>query len=356
MLWGRWCLAVVFCGASALAQKPLDLPPVTTTPPASTSGPIALDVVVTDKGGNPIRGLTQADFTLLDNKQPAAIRSFAAHEAGATAEKSDSEAIILLIDDVNGNFNDVSTVRTQIENYLRATGGHLAVPVGIFMLTDTGLTQLTPISSDGTALANILHGKEGSLHNIPRAAGFYGAEERMQISLNAMEGLEKYLGGATGRKLVVWIGPAWPIFDNPNVIISQQQQRNMFSAIVDLSSTLREAGITIYSIDPLGPSDAASARNFLWESFTKPVTRPNKSDPGNLALQVFAVHSGGTVQAGSNDITGEIGKVAKDAEAWYTLTFDPQKADSPNAWHDIAVKVDKPDVKVRTDNGYYAQP
>jgi len=109
-------------------------------------------------------------------------------------------------------------------------------------------------------------------------------------------------------------------------------------------------------VDPVGPADAASSRNFLWENFTKPVTRPNKSDPGNLALQVFAVHSGGIVLSGSNDISGEIVKCAGDASAWYSLTFDPQKADAPNAWHDVEVKVDQPGLKIRTNNGYYAQP
>ncbi len=354
MRWRRFCLAVACCAASAFAQKPLDMPPVAAPGAVPASGPLRLDVVVTNKGGNPIPGLTQADFAVLDNKQPATIRSFAAHEL--RSESKDSEAMFLLIDDVNANFNTVSVARTQIENFLRADGGHLALPVGIFMLTDAGLSQVTPVSDDGNALANVLHGKDGALHSIPRSAGFYGGEERLQISLNTISQLETYLGSVPGRKLVVWIGPGWPIFDNPNVIISPQQQRNMFSGIVSLSSTLREAGITMYSIDPLGPSDAASARNFLWEGFTKPVTRPNKADPGNLALQVFAVHSGGTVQSGSNDITGEIEKCAKDGEAWYTLTFDRQKADSPNAWHDLTVKVDKPDVRVRTDNGYYAQP
>jgi hypothetical protein len=71
---------------------------------------------------------------------------------------------------------------------------------------------------------------------------------------------------------------------------------------------------------------------------------------------VFAVHSGGEVQSGSNDITGEIARCAQDTKAWYTLTFDPQKPDAPNTWHDLLVKVDKPGLKVRTDNGYYAQP
>lgn len=354
MRWSRIGFIFLCCGASALGQKPLDVPPVATAPTAPASGPITLDVVVTDKGGNPIHGLTQADFTLLDDKQPATIRSFAAHEI--SSEPKDSEAVILLMDDMNADFSIVSTERTQIENYLRSHGGHLAVPVGIFMLTDTGMSQVVPVSSDGNAMASVLHEKSGELHDIPRSAGFYGAEERLELSLKAMGMLGNYLGQVAGRKLVVWIGPGWPIFDNPNVIIGPQQQRNMFSGIVNLQTSLQQAGVTIYSIDPLGPSDAASARNFLWESFTKPVIKPNKTDPGDLALQVFAVHTGGTVESGSNDISGEIAKCARDGEAWYTITFDPQRPDSPNTWHDLAVKVDKPNVKVRTDNGYYAQP
>ncbi len=352
--WCRCCLILVCCGGTALGQKPLEVPPVETPAATPTTGPMTLDVVVTDKAGNPIAGLKQEDFTLLDNKQPATIRSFAAHEIETANDVP--QGLFLLIDDVNTNFSNVSVVRTQIENYLRGNGGHLAIPVSIFMLTDRGLSQVTGVSSDGNALADTLHQKEGSLHDITRAAGFYGGEERLDVSLKALAQLGSYLGQARGRKLVVWLGPGWPIFDNPNVIISPQQQRGFFSAIVGISSTLRQADVTVYSIDPLGAGDAASARTFLWESFTKPVTKPNKSDPGDLALQVFAVHSGGTVESGSNDITGEIAKCARDAKAWYTLTFDAQKPDTPDAWHDLTVKVDKPGVKVRADNGYYAQP
>jgi VWFA-related protein len=352
--WCSSCLVLALCASSALAQKPLDVPPVAATPPSPTSGPITFDVVVTDKAGNPIRGLKQEDFTLLDNKQSATIRSFQAHDI--ETPHNDPQALFLLIDDVSGNFNIVSVVRTQIESFLHSNGGHLPIPVGIMMLTDKGLEEITPVSNDGNTLATVLHQKDGQLHEIPRAAGFYGAEERVDISLRGLSSLGTYLGKAEGRKLVVWIGPSWPIFDNPNLIISSQQQRNLFSAIVDLSSALRETGVTIYSVDPLGPADAASTRNFLWESFTKPVTRPNQAQPGNLALQVFATHSGGTVESGSNDIAGEIKKCARDAKAWYSLSFDAQKPDAPNTWHNVDVKVDKPGLKVRTDNGYYAQP
>ena len=348
------CLVLLGCGAGALAQQPLDVHPLNGQEPPAQSGPITLEVAVTDKGGHAIPGLQQSDFTLLDNKQPVTIRSFAAHTLQDPGD--DPETMVLLIDDVDTNFDVVSIARTQIENFLHADGGHLPLPVAIFMLTDDGLSQITPASSDGNAISTVLHQKAGSLHTIPRSAGFYGAEERTQVSLHGLERMTSYLSRAKGRKILVWLGPGWPIFDNPNVIISDQQQRGFFSAIVAFSAMLRAADITIDSVDPLGAGEAASVRNFTWESFTKPVTKPTKANPGNLALQVFATHTGGLVRWGSNDLAGEIHKCVENASAWYTITFDPQRSDSPDAWHDLQVKLDKPHLEVRTSNGYYAHP
>jgi hypothetical protein len=107
--WRSSCLVLVLCGASALAQKPLDVPPVAAPPPSPSPASITFEVVVTDKAGNPIRGLTQQDFSLFDNKQPATIRSFEAHEI--ETPHNDPQALFLLIDNVNGNFNIVSVFR-----------------------------------------------------------------------------------------------------------------------------------------------------------------------------------------------------------------------------------------------------
>lgn len=346
--------APLFCAATVFAQKPLDLPPVATPPPAAASSVVTLKVVVTDKSGHPVRGLAQQNFAVLDDKQPATIHSFAAHDP--TSAENAPQTMILLIDDVNANFSVVSTVRTQIENYLHRDDGHLSVPVGIFLLTDKGLDPIASPTTDGNALADTLHQKDGQLHIINRASGFYGAEERTQISLAGLNTLARALAKIPGGKIIVWIGPGWPIFDNPNVEISARQQRNLFTGIVDFSGLLRQLGITVDSVDPLGPLDAGSTRSFLWENFTKPVTKWSQANPGHLALQVLATHSGGTVEIGSNDIRGQIAKCAEDAAAWYSITIEPQKAESPNTWHNLAVKVDQPGLKVRTVNGYYAQP
>jgi len=348
-----FCLVLAGCVPAALAQKPLVTPAPGEQPTAPASGPVTFDVVVTDKAGHPIHGLQQSDFTVLDDKKPIPLTSFQAHEI---ASSPNQEAVFLVLDDVNAGFNAISIERTQIESFLRSDGGHLALPVAIFLLTDTGMNQITDVSDDGNKLADVLHTKDAELHSISRSAGFWGASERLDLCLRSLESFTSYVGQVPGRKLAIWISPGWPIFDNPNVIISSKEQRNIFAAVVQLSTAMRQADVTLYSIDPGGPMDAAAARSFLWESFTGPVRKANKADPGDLALQVMVQNTGGKVLLGSNDITGEIRKCAMDALAWYSLQFDPQHAETPDTWHDIHVKVDRPGVIVRTRNGYYAQP
>lgn len=348
-------LAVICFAFSAAAQKPMQTPNVPMPEGATQSnGPITLNVMVTDKAGHPIQGLQKSDFALLDDRRPTEIRSFAANDA--SAPNAPPVGVFFVIDEVNTGFDTVSIEREQIENFLHRDGGHLAVPMAIFVLSDNGLSQLTTVSKEGNALADVLHRKSGELRALGRAGGFYGGADRLDISLRGLGSLSNYLGRAEGRKLVIWVSPGWWTFDNPNVIISDKQQRTFFSMLVAFSAALRNADITLYAVDPRGTNDAGSLYQFVWESYLKPVRKPEQAQPGNLSLQVLSTHTGGRVLLGSNDIAGEIATCAEDASAWYTLTFDPQIADKPDTWHDIQVKVDKPGVIVRTQNGYYAQP
>ena len=343
-------LAIPYCGLSAAAQAPQ---PATA---AETAIPIQLDVVVTDKAGNPIAGLKQEDFTLLDNRQPVAMRSFKDHEAG----DGTASAVLIVLDNLNSDFEAVTTERLQIENYFRKNGGKLANPMGVFLLKEEGLDELTAISTDGNALADTLHQKMAEMRMERVKVGLYSAEERLNTSLQALSALGRYLN-VDGRKVVVWLGPGWPVIDTSEADIGPVQQQFFYTTAIDVSRMLREERITIDLVNLVGSANAnggngSGGKELFWESFLKPLTKQNKAEPGHVALQVFAVHSGGTVVLGSNDIAKEIARCTQDATAWYTLTFDSQKANAPNTWHDIEVKIDKPQVKVRTENGYYAQP
>jgi VWFA-related protein len=341
-----------FAGAAA-AQNPVHAPALG-PPPAAQSGPMELDVVVTDKAGHPVPGLQQSDFTLLDDKQPATIKSF--HAFDSTDPSTNPTQVILLVDEVNTTFSAISTERDQLQNFLLQNQGHLQFPVSMIFLTDTGMQTLNKPTTDGNALNDQLKQKQSQLRAITRSSGFYGAAERMQLSLQGLQTVATAAANVPGRKLLVWISPGWPIMNNPDVYVSEKQQKSFFGVIVELSNSLRQSHVTLYSVDPLGAAAAAQIRNAEWRDFVKPVRNANHAEPADLALQAIATQSGGEVLFGSNDVASEISKFVEDGTAWYALTFDPQRADAPNTWHDLEVKLDKAGLKVRTRNGYYAGP
>ena len=146
------------------------------------------------------------------------------------------------------------------------------------------------------------------------------------------------------------------MLSGPNVELTNKQKEAIFNDIVMMSTDLRESGITLYDVDPLGTTDAGASRTFFWGSFIKGVHAAKDAEVGDLALQVLAFQSGGRVLNSNNDVAGEIETCVNDANTYYILTFAPEPADGPNDYHAIQVKIDRPKVKVQTLAGYYAQP
>jgi VWFA-related protein len=316
-------------------------------------GRIQLDVVVTDKSGKPVSGLELKDFTLLDNGQPGKILSF--HAVDETVQKAHPPVeAILVIDTVNENHQQVSFVRQEIESFLRQNGGRLAQPVSIFLLTDEGVHAQPQLSTDGNALATMVDRLDDSLRIIGRSSGFWGASERYQFSLKMFDTIIWSEAKKPGRKLLIWAGSGWPLFDNPRMqsLYTSKDRQLDFSGIVQFSTRLREARIAVYSISAGTPGFGT----FLYQDSLKGVKTPDKADLSYLNLKVLAVESGGRVTGPDNDLTAQISQCVQDATAYYTISFDPPHADRADEYHDLKVLVDKPGLTARTNTGYYNQP
>jgi VWFA-related protein len=341
----RWIFPACFSFVCGFGQQP--------APPASPDRHITLDVVVTDKSGKPAPGLQQQDFTLLDNKQPQKILSLEAVQ-GAKAEAP--VEVVLLVDEVNTDFTHVSFAREQVEKFLGRDGGELPRPVSLAFLSDSGVAMGNITSQDGKALITGLNQNKAGLRIINRSQGFYGADDRVGLSLHALQELADYEAPRPGRKLVIWISPGWPLLTGPRIELSDKDQRRIFENIVALSDSLRRARITLYSIDPLGTSDSGGFRTLYYQEFLKGVKKPSQVQIGDLGLQVIATQSGGRVQVSNNDVASEIASAVADANAFYVLTFEGLVGDGPNEYHSLEIKLDKPGLKALTRTGYYAQP
>jgi VWFA-related protein len=174
--------------------------------------------------------------------------------------------------------------------------------------------------------------------------------------LNMLNSLAAREASKPGRKLVVWISPGWPILSGPRMTLSSRDSQMIFNSIVGASTALRQARITLYSVDPLGMADSGGLRTTYYQVFLQGVTKPSQVQIGNLALQVIATQSGGLALYGSNDIVGGLDRCIADANAFYVMTMEAAPADRPNEYHSLEVKVKTPGLTARTRTGYYAQP
>src|SRR5271156_3715012 len=311
-------LVALFCTAAASAQQ--------ANPQAHpASGKIFLDVVVSPKSGPPVAG-RQAPVE-----------------------------VVLVIDAINSDARTVSYERIQIDKFLLAEGGRLAYPVAIAVATDTGVKLAENFSSDGNALRAAMDRDQIGLRDIGRSSGFYGATERLQYSLQALNQVAAGEAPHPGRKIVVWISPGWPLLSGPNVQLDSKQQGEIFAQIVSLSTQLRQARVTLYNVNPIGAGESVFRATY-YEEFLKGVSKPSQVNLGNLGPQVFAIQIGGLALEFNNYLTALLQQCISDIAPYYELSFAAPAAEHPAEYHHVEIKIAKRDLIARTSQGYYAQP
>ena len=372
----RICITLILGVSVALAQQDQSLPKEAESPGTSGSltranGRITLDVVVTNKSGRPVIGLELQDFTLFDNGEPAKIHSFQAFNS-TTAKPVTPVEVILAINLSTMSGQQADAAKYEVEKFLRANDGHLAQPVSIFLISKAGLSSTREPSTNGNALADeIARGKElsGSRHDPMFYAGQTDPTSGVMVTsfgvtkitpldaanLNSMQ----YLGSIVleqrrkpGRKLLFWLGTGW-----------RGSCNQCFDWITELSTRLREARITLFNVWPNldHPVDAVAGTRSLWGpplgyADYKPVKSKHEAGGQSLVIPVLAAQSGGGTLNGVDEVAAQIEKYAKEANAFYTLEFEPAITNQVDEYHDLKVGVGSTDLMIRTNTGYYDEP
>lgn len=347
---------VVSCTPLLIAQQgsapaPVAPPQVSAPAPASAPARISLDVVVTGKDGKPIPDLEPTDLTLLDNGQPRKFLGFRRTDGTAGNRFDPPVEMIIVIDAVNLPYQAITLQRLEVEKFLRQNGGRLAQPVSVFIFGSHGLQVQPAPSKDGNALATILDKATGTVRARDLSGGVYSLVEQFQDSFKAFNGIVENESRKPGRKVLVWIGPGWPLLTERFFIQTNDSRQNYFHQLVTLTKWLREARITVYNVAPV-----VGVTRTLYEGYLKPVTEPRKMEIGDLALPVQAVHTGGRVLGPDNDLVGQLDDCMRDVGEYYTVTFSATPAGAANEYHELKVQVAQPGLTARTTSGYYNEP
>jgi VWFA-related protein len=350
------CVALTAAAIGGAAQMPvLPVAGKVTTTAQDEAGLIHLDVTVTDQSGAPVTGLGAGNFSLLENGQPQKILSFHAFD-GMSAKAEPPVRVILLIDTIELPEELVRAERLAVESFLRADGGRLRRPVTVYLLGDTGVWTAAHASDDGNTLAKeIAHNDLTLLRRMGASEGEAirgsGKEPPAESALRTLGQIASAERRVPGRKLLLWIGPGWGIGTG---VPGERSAfgKKPFYAICWFSTLMREARIALYSF-AVGETDP---RGQIYKAYLNGVESEQKAEFINLDRKVLAVQSGGRVVDESLDLVKEMKDCVRGAEAFYTLSFDPARAQHTDEYHALKVVVDRPGVTARTNTGYYDQP
>jgi len=337
---------------------------------------IILNVRVADAAGNPVPGLNQADFTLYDNDHARKIVSFRSVD-GSTA----GAHIIFVIDAVNNFTKQVRTYAKELERYLKERDGPLPYPVALGVFSGVSI-EVGQSSRDRAALLRELKTRTEDLRaggcitvhdhgNTTAAAYTLGGmggtraeaqqelickNERFVESVSALSGLARKQKDVPGRAILIWFGPGWPMLtDKAFTPDSPELKRNFFAQLVSLSMSLREAQVTIDAVASPDESINPQTPNVRDTDFFVGVSTPDQVSAANLGLHVLVHQTGGRIMAETRDVAGQISAGVADADLYYVLMFDSPPATDFGEYRALAVKVNKPDLDVRSNTLYYAE-
>jgi VWFA-related protein len=344
---------------------------------------IILNVVVTDAAGKPVTGMTAGDFTLLDNDRPQTIASFRAIEDAAPAHPAH---VIFVLDTVNNSSRSIGNDRKQIERFLKLSSEHLANPTSILTLSESGV-RMSSLSSDRDVLIGELKEISGNLHpmdcddeansndvsaiipmpgvsstgqtahvvNPSRALDCLN--RRFERSITELNKFAKQQVNVPARVILIWIGPGWPLLSAHEFSPDSAAIRgNFFSYLVDLSTSLREAQVTLDAVSPPDLFRKTEWRSDHDNAFFDGVPTEDEVTAGSFGLQVLAHQSGGQILTEGKDLPSEIVRCIADDKSYYVLSFDSPAASTPGEFHSLRVKAIRPGLSVRTNTAYYGQP
>jgi len=299
--------------SSAQAPQPAQTPPPAqsevTTLRAGTQL-VVVDVVVTDKGQNPIRNLKASDFALLEGGKPQQIKSFEEHTGQSdkpippmpvfppgiftnySPAPTGGAVNILLVDTLNTPVLDQIYLHDQFHKYINTSKP--GAPMAIFGLT-TKLLMLQSFTSDPELLKAAINNKNiknsplidrvsggnsnqvadqlteaendakfsGEIldpNTIPVIRQFeaeqasFGLQLRAKYTLDAINELARYLAGIPGRKNLIWFSGSFPLDILPDNTISYPLNvvGNSEDEYRETTNLLTHAQVAVYPIDARG--------------------------------------------------------------------------------------------------------
>lgn len=434
------CGLLVACGAMGVGgaqqgnagQQPVQSPGQQVPLFRTNANLVLVDVVVRDHG-KPVDGLDQKDFHILEDGKPQKITIFEEHKASDALEAAQpgplppgmvsndprytltSAANVVLLDALNTPYSDQLYVRHRMLQFLKTIppGTRVAVftlasqlrmvegfDAGTDVLQkaltevqsnpeksplmdpdyDQAMRQVTDMASSavmtGTAIASMQQFQEDQKR--------FQMDTRINITIDALEELGRYLSTIPGRKNLIWFSGAFPA-----ITVGGGQMGRGFEAtdfteqVKKMNALLALARVAVYPVDARGltePKAFTAEENpmnpRLFNSVTmggptsglvvgnqptvaQRLNADNQEFMNNLAaeqnlMREVAAATGGKAYVNTNAVGEAVGDAIANGSSYYTLGYVPEDRNYNGSYRSIIVRVPEEHYDLEYRHGYYA--
>ncbi len=368
---------------------------------------VEVQVLVHDKHGRPVTGLSKNDFVVMDRGERQKITLFAVESnqspspppnplpAGVFSNLLPSgtppatTATVVLFDKLNTRTEDQYYARRELVKFLNQAKPQ--EPIAIVAL-DSDLHMLAAFGAEPQARLDAAAADQGHTSQLLDASEvqktgpgpldksnkLFDAEKRLALfddrvaelttvmrvdrTLRALETMAGYLSHMPGRKNLVWISGSFPfsmgyqadaVEDKDN---SWRFARLNFSPrVAVVAHVLTDANVAVYPVDARGltgvpMADSSAGYGHAEDGAAIPVSVMNAQE----SMKTLAELTGGKAFMGANDLSGAIGQALQDSTLVYVLGYQPSHDEWDGKFRPIEVQVKRHGLKVQHRRGYFA--
>jgi VWFA-related protein len=399
---------------SPAPQSPAPQPPPPPADPAPPPGDqptfraginfVRVDVIVTDRNGNPVTDLTADDFELAEDNKAQAVETFrlvkidAMRPVEATsrlttrndeenaAQDEDARIVVFFLDDYHVRLGSSLAARKHLVEFIQTQLGPRDLVSVMYPLSPLDSVVLTRDHGQLTRAIERFQGRK--FDYTPRNAledryANYPAETvervRRQVSLSALQGLAVKLGALReGRKAILLLSEGYvamlppqmrgPIATMPGVGNRNRnnpfagendfnEDRARFQGELDVQNELQRvfdsanrSNTAIYAVDPRG----LSTGEFDIQDNIGMRTSQDSLRQTQNTLRTLADETDGRAIINRNDLAKGMQQLVRDSSAYYLLGYNSTQSPSDGKFHEIRVRVKRPGLQVRARKGYWA--